>query len=100
MSGRKRRPWHAIYFVVHAKSFDYDLSMGVRRFKRAVNRFATEVRERRIESGLTQEAVAEAAQMSVRSYQLIEAGKANPTLRKMLSIADALDLTLWELFTE
>jgi transcriptional regulator with XRE-family HTH domain len=74
--------------------------MGVRHFQKLSRRFAQAIRARRLEMGLTQEALAEAARVSIRHYQLIEAGKSNPTLRSMLGIADALNLRLSDIFSE
>jgi transcriptional regulator with XRE-family HTH domain len=52
------------------------------------------LRERR---GLSQEALAHAAQLTMSSYARIERGQANPTWRTVSQIAEALGVTLAEL---
>jgi transcriptional regulator with XRE-family HTH domain len=44
--------------------------------------------------GLSEEAVARAADLTLSSYARIERGLANPTWRTVSHIADALDVTL------
>jgi transcriptional regulator with XRE-family HTH domain len=55
--------------------------------------FGAELRRFRENAELTQAALADAAGISRRTLVAIEAGQANPTLLKLLSIARALDLT-------
>jgi transcriptional regulator with XRE-family HTH domain len=47
----------------------------------------------RSELGMTQNELARKARITVRSYQNIEAGKGNPTLRTVGALAEALQLT-------
>jgi transcriptional regulator with XRE-family HTH domain len=55
------------------------------------------IRNLRARRGLSQEAVARAANLTLSSYARIERGLANPTWRTVSNIADALDVTLSEL---
>jgi transcriptional regulator with XRE-family HTH domain len=58
---------------------------------------ARALRSLREERGLSQEALAHAAQMTMSSYARIERGQANPTWLTVTHIADALGVTLREL---
>ncbi|MFJ8110408.1 helix-turn-helix domain-containing protein [Streptomyces sp. NPDC096132] len=60
-------------------------------------RIGTRIRDARIHHNLTQEAVVLAIPMNRGYYQDIEAGKANPTLNTLLSIADAIGVPLADL---
>jgi transcriptional regulator with XRE-family HTH domain len=55
------------------------------------------IRNLRARRGLSQEAVARAADLTLSSYARIERGLANPTWRTVSNIADALGVTLAEL---
>ena len=46
----------------------------------------------RKEKGYTQEELAEKSQLSLRHYQAVEAGKANPRIDTFLRICEALEL--------
>jgi transcriptional regulator with XRE-family HTH domain len=48
------------------------------------------VRRLRLERGLTQEALAEAIGLELRSFQRIEAATANPSLAVLVNLADVL----------
>ena len=56
------------------------------------------IKKRRLEQRLRQEDVADAAEMSLRSYQRFEAYESdkpfNPTLQKLLAISRVLDTTV------
>lgn len=52
------------------------------------------LRQARLEEGLTQAAVAERLQVSAAYVQKLEAGKANPTLGQLATVASALDRSL------
>ncbi|MFE4470246.1 helix-turn-helix domain-containing protein [Leifsonia sp. NPDC056824] len=56
----------------------------------AAIRFGAKVRRARIALGLSQESIAELAQMHVTNYGKIERGIANPSLVTMLRIASVL----------
>lgn len=58
----------------------------------------THIKKLRRSRGLTQVQVAMRAQMSVRNYQRIEAGKCQPRIQTAKSIAEALNCTVEELF--
>ncbi|WP_051323859.1 helix-turn-helix domain-containing protein [Candidatus Solirubrobacter pratensis] len=55
------------------------------------------IRDLRGQRGLSQEAVARAADLTLSSYARVERGLANPTWRTVSQIADALGVTLAEL---
>lgn len=55
--------------------------------------FGEELRRLREASGLTQEALAQAAGLSRRTLVALEAGQANPTLLKLLGLARALHVS-------
>lgn len=57
---------------------------------RAAIRFGAKVRQARLALGLSQESIAELAQMHVTNYGKIERGLANPSLVTMLRIASVL----------
>lgn len=60
--------------------------------------FNERLKEIRIESKLTQQALAEAMGVTVRCYQYYEEGKKNPSLEKAVLLADVLDVSLDHLF--
>ena len=47
--------------------------------------------------GLTQQAAAERAELETKHWQLLEAGRANPTLATLLAVAKAFDVEVNEL---
>ena len=51
----------------------------------------------RTSSGLTQEAVADGAKLSLRAYQNYERGLREPKMTALIGLADFYDLTLDEL---
>ncbi len=59
---------------------------------------AANVRRRRVERGLTQEALAAAAALEARYVQRIEAADANPTVTVVAALAAALDVDIRTLF--
>jgi transcriptional regulator with XRE-family HTH domain len=61
--------------------------------------FGVRVRELRNVAGLTQEALAERANISVDFLSLIERGRNSPSFENIESIASALGLSVVELFT-
>lgn len=52
------------------------------------------IRERRELLGLLQPQLSSIAGVSTRTIQLVEAGKANPSLQTLMQLADALGLNL------
>lgn len=62
--------------------------------KRAI---ARRVRSRRAELGLSQEGLAERAELDVRHIQKIEASESNATLETLCKLATALKMNLGEL---
>jgi transcriptional regulator with XRE-family HTH domain len=65
--------------------------------KRAADKFGVEVKRRREEQGLSQEQLAELADIDRTYISMIERGKRNPTLEVAERIAVALDMKLSEL---
>jgi transcriptional regulator with XRE-family HTH domain len=65
---------------------------------RATADLAKKIRQLRERRDLTQQAAAEAAEIEVKHWQLLEAGtRANPTLATLLAVARALDVEVHEL---
>ena len=56
------------------------------------------IRELRIEAGLTQEQLAEAANLSLKHLGEIERGRGNPTFSSLERISGVLGITLHKLF--
>lgn len=52
------------------------------------------IRRAREAKGLSQEDAAHLAHMNIRNYQRLEAGEGNPTLATLLSLAEALEISL------
>ena len=52
------------------------------------------IKERREELGVTQEQLADLAEIGLRTLKNIESGKGNPTLQTLQKIADLLGLEL------
>lgn len=63
----------------------------------AAQRFGSRVRSARLALGLSQESIAELAQMHVTNYGKIERGVANPSLTTILRIACVLGTEVSEL---
>ena len=57
-----------------------------------------QIRKLRRRAGLTQEQLAEKAGLSLKHLGEVERGRGNPTLSSLESLADALGVTLFELF--
>lgn len=60
----------------------------------------TNIKQARIESGLTQEALALATGLTPQHLQRLERGRANPTLATVYAIADALKQPIDSLLNE
>lgn len=58
----------------------------------ALEAFGQAAMETRKEAGLTQQAVADRAGLSVTTVRRVESGKGNPTFDTVLALADALDI--------
>jgi transcriptional regulator with XRE-family HTH domain len=70
------------------------------RFQDVARRLALTLRRRRKRLGLSQEDVAYAAELSTRYYQLMEAGRANPTLKALWEVANVLQRPLESLIRD
>lgn len=56
--------------------------------------FYIRLREARMNSKRTQKETAEVLGMQLRSYQFYEEGKAEPSIKKLIALADFFDVTL------
>lgn len=56
------------------------------------------IQELRKKQGLSQERVAEKADISPNYLSRIECGKENPTLDMLIKLASALEIEMWEMF--
>jgi transcriptional regulator with XRE-family HTH domain len=63
-------------------------------------RFGQRLRELRLRKNLSQEALAELAQLDRTYISGIERGKRNPSLRNLISITNALEISLASLFED
>jgi transcriptional regulator with XRE-family HTH domain len=71
--------------------------LGVARPSSPDPRLACAIRDLREQAGLSQEAVAHSAGLTVSAYARIERGEANPTWTTVTQIARALDVSLADL---
>ena len=55
--------------------------------------FRVRLREIRMKRGKTQKETAELLDINLRSYQLYEQGKVEPSIKKLLLLADFFDVT-------
>ena len=62
--------------------------------------FATTLRDRRASVGMTQETLAERADLSVRAISFFETGKRQPTLSALAAICRGLGLDMVDLISE
>ncbi len=60
--------------------------------------FGKKIRQLRIAKALSQEALAEAAEVSVDFLSLIERGKTSPSFKTLPRLAKALDVRMADLF--
>lgn len=58
------------------------------------------IRAARERADVTQEDLADRSRIDVKRLQRIEAGTVNVTIKTLVRIASALDLTLWQLLRE
>jgi transcriptional regulator with XRE-family HTH domain len=66
--------------------------------RRVLQMLGARIRERRLERGMTQEALAETLDLSVAYISLIERGGRNPPITTVYAIARALGVPPGELF--
>lgn len=72
---------------------------GLKETSQLREKFGNRVRLLRNERGLTQEQLAERAGISVDFLSLIERGKNSPSFENLDELADALNVTVAELFS-
>lgn len=89
----------SIYFIVlvHLQSSPLKAIIvgGIMNKKELVGRRIQELRKKH---GLSQENVAEKANISPNYLSRIECGKENPTLDMLIKLANALGIEMWEMF--
>ena len=68
--------------------------MARQRTAPTLGQIGARLRAERVATGLSQEAAAASAAIGYKHWQEIEGGRANPTLRTLVRIAEALDVTL------
>jgi transcriptional regulator with XRE-family HTH domain len=73
--------------------------VGSEGLESALRRLSRNIRSRRLELDLTQEAVAFDAGLSPRHFQELESGTANPTFATLFEIARVLNSSVAELAT-
>ena len=56
--------------------------------------FHIRLRDVRMEKKRTQKQTAEVLEMNLRSYQLYEQGKVEPSIKKLITLADFFDVSL------
>jgi transcriptional regulator with XRE-family HTH domain len=56
-----------------------------------------QIRRLRLQAKLTQEDAADRARIDYKRWQALEEGRANPTLRTLVRVAEALDTDFWML---
>ena len=72
---------------------------GLKEVSQLREKFGQRVRSLRAERGLTQEQLAERAGISVDFLSLVERGKSSPSFENLEEIADALEVSVAELFS-
>jgi transcriptional regulator with XRE-family HTH domain len=83
--------------VVHISCWLQNRPVGIEGYQAALRKLAKTVRERRMSLRLTQEDVAWEADLSIRQYQSLEAGRGNPTYKTLYSVAAVLKTTVADL---
>ena len=78
----------------------YPLGVNSPRVQEVLEYFSSNVRRLRLERGMTQEALAEAIGIELRSFQRIEAATANPSITVLINLADVLRVKPGVLFEE
>lgn len=68
------------------------------RLVRVLRSVAANVRAHRLVAGMTQENLAEAADLDLNSLRRIETARTNASIGTLLKLSDALDVELAELF--
>lgn len=70
------------------------------KMKERLKIFGINVKKQRLLRGISQEELAEKCDISRNSISLIETGKLNPTILKVVDIAKALDVNIESLITD
>lgn len=65
-----------------------------------IKQLAKRIKQLRVEKGMTQLDVASKMGIDDSSYRKIESGRTNPTSRTLYKLAEALDVSVSELFPE
>ncbi len=72
----------------------------MKRYDKIIDNFGKRVKRLRIEAGYSQEAFAQEAEIDRSYYGRIERSEANPTLKNIAAIADALGIAIADLFSD
>jgi transcriptional regulator with XRE-family HTH domain len=75
------------------------MSINIRN-KAVLEDFGVRLKELRTEKGMTQEELSYAAEVELSQVHRIETGKINPTLSTLSALANALSISLAELFKD
>ena len=89
-----------IFIVILRAGAGYLVGVNGPRVQEVLGYFSSNVRRLRLERGLTQEALAEAIGIELRSLQRIEAARANPSITVLVNLADVLGVKPGELLEE
>jgi transcriptional regulator with XRE-family HTH domain len=65
---------------------------------KVARRVGSRIRELRRQKGLTQEGLGVLARIDAKHVQTLEYGRTNPTLATLMSVAEALDVEIGDLF--
>ncbi len=68
--------------------------------KERLRNFGINVKSQRLKRGISQEELAEKCDISRNSISLIETGKLNPTIIKVVDIANALNISVESLLAD
>ena len=84
--------YHELWFVFASGPDGYRCRMRARRESRILESLASNLVRIRIRRGLSQEQLAEAADLTPRYVQDVERARSDPALTVFLALADALDV--------
>ena len=76
-----------VYFIVKSLIIHENIDMNM---KDRLKNIGISIKSERLRSGLSQEELAEKCDISRNSVSLIETGKINPTIKRIIDIANAL----------
>ncbi len=71
--------------------------MRSRRLGQVLKELGSRIQALRLAGGLTQEQAAARSRIDHKRWQKLEAGQANPTVRTLVRVADAIGVPFWQL---